>query len=96
MTFDICRFVRLGLVPNGVELVLAEVRQHSGELSTARDFPMDHHRTARAVPLTQRHSGLSDRTPLWCSIGPRDENDTRIGRNAKGGATNPEARGRAA
>jgi hypothetical protein len=42
--------------PNGVELVLSEVRKHSGELSNARDFPMAHHRTARAVPLTQRHS----------------------------------------
>ena len=41
---------------NGVELELAEVREHSGELSKANYFPIDHHRTARAVPLTQRHS----------------------------------------
>ena len=45
-----------GASPNGVELVLAEVRKHSGELSNAFDFQMEHHRTARAVPLTRRHS----------------------------------------
>jgi hypothetical protein len=47
----------LYLCLNGVDLALAEVRKHSGELSNAWDFPLDHHRTARAVPLTQSHSG---------------------------------------
>ena len=41
-------------------------------------------------------SGLSDRTPLWCSNGPRDEDNTWIGSTAFGGATNAKARGRVA
>ena len=41
-----------GFRPNGVEFVRAEVRKHSGELSNACDFSVNHHRESSPGIIT--------------------------------------------